>query len=398
MSVDEWRGFIDPEKFLAKYWQKKPLIIRGLYGDATEWMDSGELAGMACEDQVESRLVQEQGAERAWQVSYGPFSVEQLSSLPKAGWSLLVQGVDRWVPKIGRRLEDFRFVPDWRIDDVMVSFAPQGAGIGPHLDHYDVFLIQGSGKRAWDISTKPLSPDSAILPDIDLKVLKHFVAEERVILEPGDLLYLPPLFGHHGVSLQDAMTFSVGFRAPRYADLCRAFAEHCASLLGEESFYEDPDLQLQENPANLSEAAEHRLQQPWLALLNDRQLYRRWLACYLTEPKQSSQIIDEAVAWNDLEELDAAALLFKREGRRVLWVPPADGLPGELAVEGAVWALHGDLQLRFAECLSQKTSWLWQELQEFCADPYLRAILLALVNRQQLLVALWQEWEESTPS
>ena len=358
-------------------------------------MGADELAGMACEEAIESRLVYEHGPQRPWQVEHGPFEPERLAQLPSEGWSLLVQGVDRWVPRLGQRLDDFRFIPDWRIDDIMVSFAPRGAGIGAHLDHYDVFLIQGKGRRQWRITLAPMAADSEIIPDIDLKVLKQFDPDLEIVLEPGDALYLPPLYGHHGVSLEDALTFSVGFRAPRYADLCREFADYCASQLEEDAFYEDPDLSIQDNPAIVSEAAIERLRQPWLSLLNDRHLFRRWLASYLTEPKNTNDVDDvhEEVSWADLEELDAASLLFRREGRRFAWIPPAQDLVGVFAVEGQTWSLSGQPQIDFATCLSQKTSWLWSELQDLAGDPLARQILLALVNRQQILVGLWQEWE-----
>jgi 50S ribosomal protein L16 3-hydroxylase len=184
-------GGLSVEEFLDKYWQKEPLLIRQAFPGYQCPVTPEELAGLACEEDVESRLIMEQGGEKPWQVEHGPFPEERFTTLPATHWTVLVQEINKHVPEFALLQDRFSFLPNWRLDDVMVSYAPEHGTVGPHADNYDVFLIQGAGHRRWQINRKEPTDDD-LLPDLPLKIMKNFEVEEEWVLEPGDMLYLPP--------------------------------------------------------------------------------------------------------------------------------------------------------------------------------------------------------------
>ena len=194
-------GQLDTRSFLELHWQKRPLLVRGALPGIDPGLNAEELAGLACEDGVDSRLVLERDGRHPWDVRFGPFSRQDFASLPATHWTLLVQEVDRLLPGVAALLEHFRFVPNWRIDDVMVSYAAPGGSVGPHVDNYDVFLIQAAGHRKWSLGAGPLPDPAPCLPDLGLEILESFEPAASWELEPGDMLYLPPRLAHHGVCL-----------------------------------------------------------------------------------------------------------------------------------------------------------------------------------------------------
>ena len=212
-------GGMRVKTFLRDWWRKKPLLIRNAFPDFESPITPEELAGLALEEEAVSRLILERGGEYPWQLRHGPFREEDFANLPETHWTLLVQEVDRWVPEVAALFEQFLFVPSWRLDDIMVSYAPEGGNVGAHVDRYDVFLIQALGRREWRIGANPLSVEEEVsVPDIDVDMLADFEADEVLVLEEGDMLYLPPRVAHHGIALDPCMTFSVGFRAPAHAE------------------------------------------------------------------------------------------------------------------------------------------------------------------------------------
>lgn len=209
---------IDKAYFLQHYWQKRPRVFRNAYRQLPAF-DSEALLRLAADDSAESRLVR--GAGRDWQLAHGPFAADDLADLPARDWTLLVQDVDKFNAELAGLLVDFDFVPDWRLDDIMVSYAAPGGSVGPHTDAYDVFLLQAAGHRRWQLSDTPVM-QPAWLADCDLRILDDFHADQSFVLGPGDMLYLPPHYAHHGVAEDDCMTYSVGFRAPSGQELLEA--------------------------------------------------------------------------------------------------------------------------------------------------------------------------------
>ena len=277
-------GDRSPADFLDTYWQKQPLVVRDALPDFESPLTPNELAGLACEDGVESRLILKEGGAYPWELRHGPFDPEDFTELPQTHWTVLVQEVDRLIPEVGALLDRFRFLPDWRLDDVMVSYAPTDGTVGPHIDNYDVFLIQGSGHRRWEIGTTPVE-DEEIVPDLDVRILDHFEADEEFVLGPGDLLYLPPRIAHHGVAADDdCMTYSVGFRAPKHRDLVGDFLQHALEQIDPDARYSDPDLTPVEHPGALNDDARTKVREVLHGLIDDDGTVDHWLGQYLTRP------------------------------------------------------------------------------------------------------------------
>ena len=271
------------DHFLRDFWQKRPLLIRNPWTSWTNPLDPDELAGLACEEGIESRLITRPTDQLV--VESGPLPEDRFSNLGTAPWTLLVQAVDHHVPDVAALIDPFRFIPDWRIDDVMVSYATDGGGVGPHYDQYDVFLIQGLGRRRWRVGPR-CDAATPLLPHEDLRLIADFQAEEEWILEPGDILYVPPGFAHDGVAVgDDCMTYSIGFRAPSRSDLIEEWSAHQADGLAEEDRYADPDLTPQSNPGEITSAALDRLHGMAMEALSDRDAFARWFGLHNSLPK-----------------------------------------------------------------------------------------------------------------
>ena len=280
----------DPARFLAEYWQKKPLLMRAALADWQSPLEPDELAGLALEEDVESRLVTERDGTLT--VEHGPLAAERFDKLGARDWTLLVQGVDRIVPGVAALIEPFRFIPDWRIDDVMVSFAADGGGVGAHFDRYDVFLVQGSGRRRWRVGG--MCDDATPLkPHDDLRLLDQFEPTDEWVLEPGDILYVPPGIAHEGIAVgTGCMTYSVGFRAPSTSDLLSDFCDHLLETTGGDARYSDPDLPIQSNPGEIAAPALECLHAIVTKRLQDRATFARWFGEFATTPKHGAP--DEA--------------------------------------------------------------------------------------------------------
>jgi len=259
-------GF-DSENFIQEYWQKKPCIIREAFVDIESPISPEELAGLACEEDVHSRLILEKGAETAWQLRYGPFSESDFTTLPDSNYSLLVSECEKWIPELGGLLEAFNFVPKWRIDDAMISYAPPGGSVGPHVDEYDVFLLQLQGKRRWQYDETRMS-NSVLIPDLDLAILKSFDAEQEAILKPGDMLYLPPGVAHHGVAVDACLTCSIGFRAPTATETLDSFALEIDKQDLGKARYRDVSLETNRHSSEITRQEIERFRQLVLSLLD----------------------------------------------------------------------------------------------------------------------------------
>ena len=273
-------GGIKPSDFLQDYWQKKPLLIRSAIPGFTGLLSAEELAGLACEEDVQSRLVTHNRGR--WKLEHGPFDEARFLKLPNKDWTLLVQEVNHHLAEAGALLQLFNFIPHARLDDLMVSYAPDGGGVGPHFDSYDVFLLQGQGKRRWRVSAQQ---DLTLAEGAELKILKNFHSEQEWLLEPGDMLYLPPQIAHWGIAVGDCMTYSIGFRAPSAQELGTQFLAYLQEQLDLPGTYTDPDMKLQKHPAHISQAMVSKVAKSIAKIQWRNDDVVRFLGQYLSEPK-----------------------------------------------------------------------------------------------------------------
>jgi 50S ribosomal protein L16 3-hydroxylase len=276
-------GGISPERFMQQYWQKKPLLVRGALPGFRALLDRSQLFALAAQDDVESRLVVQ--SPDGWKLKQGPLARRALPPLTRREWSLLVQGVDLHDDAVHALLQAFRFIPDARLDDLMISYATDGGGVGPHFDSYDVFLLQAHGQRRWRIGRQR---DLQLQEGVPLKILANFEAEEEFVLEPGDMLYLPPRYAHDGVAIGECMTYSIGFRAPSRSGIARELlqrmAETAEDALGT-ALYRDPKQRAAALPASVPHDLREFAQEALTALLEDPQALDCALGEILSEPK-----------------------------------------------------------------------------------------------------------------
>lgn len=311
-------GGITAREFLRDYWQKKPLLIRQAIPDFESPIDADELAGLALEEEVESRLVIEHG-ERPWELRRGPFAEDAFSTLPEREWTLLVQAVDQFVPEVAELLEQFRFLPSWRIDDVMISFAAPGGSVGPHFDNYDVFLLQAQGKRNWKIG-QMCNSESPLLQHADLSILAEFEESAEWVLEPGDMLYLPPRLAHFGIAEDDCMTYSVGFRAPSAAEVLTHFTDFLSQYLTDEERYTDADAQPVSDPHQIQGDALDRLKGLLAEHMSDERMLLTWFGQFMTEPRYPELVAGEEVGEEDfISALQDGAILVRNPSARLAW-------------------------------------------------------------------------------
>lgn len=311
-----------PEVFLRDYWQKRPLLIRAAFPGFVSPITPEDLAGLACEESALSRVVMHDGKRDRWELRTGPFDEAMFPDMPRQDWTLLVQDVDKWDMDVRDLLHRFRFLPAWRVDDVMVSFAAPGGSVGAHVDQYDVFLIQGLGHRRWQIDTNPDAP-KAFRADVELKLLSEFTPDHDWVLAPGDVLYLPPGVPHHGVAQDACLTLSVGMRAPSVAELMVDLAEELAAATPEEARYADPDLALPADPYEIDEAAFGRVRQALSRLQDlDETALRRWFGRFITQYRSAGEIARPARPPGlaaITAALDEGAMLLRHPHARHAW-------------------------------------------------------------------------------
>ena len=313
------------QEFLDQYWQKKPLVIRQAFPDFKSVISPNELAGLAGEPRIESRLVIEKGVGGSWQLIDGPFSDKDFSVLPKSHWTLLVQDIDKHVPETRGILMPFSFIPNWRFDDLMVSFAPKQGSVGAHTDGYDVFLLQGMGKRKWQASAGPLHKP-ALLENVDIQVLADFEPEQEWLLEPGDILYLPPHYGHHGVAMEDCMTFSIGFRAPNQSETLDAVINDLVEHSMAKRHYQDSDLQAARHGYEIGLEAVLRLKKLLHETIEEAEpLLLATFGKLVTETKPSLVSLAEEVYADKpsvkmlVEQFETGYVLFRNPYLRFAW-------------------------------------------------------------------------------
>lgn len=312
---------ITAQEFLDNYWQKKPLLIpNGLEGFQAI-LDANELAGLACEAEIESRIILTNGPQHPWQLKNGPFSDEIFSKLPEKEWTLLVQAVDQIVPEVSHLLEHFKFLPNWRLDDIMISYAAPGGSVGPHYDQYDVFLIQAEGQRNWQLGPE-CGADTKFRQDTQLHILSEFEATEEFIVNPGDVLYVPPRIPHYGVAITACQTYSVGFRAPSHGELIEHFASYIADKLSADTRFTDDKANTDHNPGLITEHTIDTLKDIINEHMSDRESLKDWFAGYMSQPKYEPNEDEVAFGISDLEMaaiLENSTTLFRNENARFVY-------------------------------------------------------------------------------
>lgn len=305
-----------PARFLRDYWQKQPLLIRAAFPNIHAAIAPEDLAGLACEEGSLARIVQHDVKRDAWALRNGPFAEIEFAKLPKTHWTLLVQDVDKWDMDVAALLDAFDFLPSWRVDDVMISYATDGGGVGAHVDQYDVFLVQGRGQRKWRINDDAHAPRN-FRDDVELRLLREFNPTHEWLLEPGDALYLPPGIAHDGIAVGECMTFSVGMRAPSQAELLLDFAESQAETLGEDQRYIDPDLLPARAGGEIDAAAIERARLAMPAFANvDTSTLAKWFGCFITRYRTTNEA---ATAKRPMAPTQLAARLPKSRVLRNPW-------------------------------------------------------------------------------
>ncbi|SQC42161.1 putative enzyme [Klebsiella pneumoniae] len=301
--------------FIERYWQKRPVVLKRGFANFIDPLSPDELAGLAMESEVDSRLVSHQDGK--WQVSHGPF--ESYDHLSENNWSLLVQAVNHWHEPSAALMHPFRALPDWRIDDLMISFSVPGGGVGPHLDQYDVFIIQGTGRRRWRVGEKV--PMKQHCPHPDLLQVDPFEAIIDEEMEPGDILYIPPGFPHEGYSLENSLNYSVGYRAPNARELFSGFADYVLQRELGSQRYADPDVPSRDHPADILPTELDRLREMMLGLINQPEHFKQWFGEFITQsrheldvappepPYQPDEIYDALQQGDTLERLGGLRVL-----------------------------------------------------------------------------------------
>lgn len=375
-------GDLTPAAFLTDTWQQRPLLVRNALPGFADPLDKDALIALAADEAVESRLVRRlagrDGAADDWSVEDGPIAPRRLKSLGATDWTVLVQGVDAWVPAVARLVDHFRFLPNWRLDDVMVSYAVPGGGVGPHVDQYDVFLVQAVGRRRWRIG--PVGADNGPLRDHPrLQLLARMPVAEEHVLAPGDLLYLPPGVAHDGEALEPGFTYSIGLRAPSVAELLGALAHQAADEPAGAVRFRDAAPPIQDNPGLISEATLAEVRRLLATALADDRLLAQAFAREVTEPKlvEALDLPDQPLSATEIRQrLAAGAGLARAGGARLAYVEETDGVT--LYANGVAYDCPGDLA-ELARRLAARTPVAAADLAAW-PDDGAAALLADLVN------------------
>lgn len=375
-------GDLDPEEFIKNYWQQKPLVIQQGFKNFKSPISAEELAGLACEEDVHSRIVIEKGGEQPWQLIDGPMDESVFESLPETHWTLLVNDVEKHVPQLSFIVDAFRFIPEWRMDDLMISFAPEGGTVGPHLDQYDVFILQAKGHRRWKINTQPVDEDNQI-PDIALRIQKDFVAEQEWLLEPGDIIYIPPGVTHYGVATDDCLSFSIGFRAPTHTEMLTDFIDYLSNDLPPERTYKDSRISVQKHSNEITKNALENVRDIFKDYLNpNHPALAQWFGRFVSDTK-TDLIFENDDVIDDFELLKQQfPEMYRNPASRFAFYEPASNdeqaSNAMLFIDGADFTVSVD----FAK-------WLCNErvvkLSEYKLAEAEQQLLLKLFNDGQLI-------------
>ncbi|MEP6882248.1 MAG: cupin domain-containing protein [Dokdonella sp.] len=370
---------MSPAEFLRDYWQQRPLLIRNAFPNFRSPLSQDDLGGLACEDFALSRLIVQDPLRDQWSVRNGPFSEADFAALPKSHWTLLVQDVDKWDTDVAKLLGDFDFLPSWRVDDIMISYAEDAGSVGAHVDQYDVFLLQGQGFRRWQINNDADAP-KAFRDDVDLKLLSEFTPTHEWLLGPGDMLYLPPGIAHHGVAIGECLTFSIGMRAPAIAEMITDFAGYLAERMSEELRYTDAGIAPATLAGEIDELALEKIEQTLRdSLSGDALLLRRWFGSFITRYRAAHEAVPRIKPIGPAEfvrRIEAGSELQFNPWSRFAWAKAAQG--ARLFVAGEDFACSRKLAVTLCHRRTMESS----KLLELDAVSF--ELLLTLVNAGHL--------------
>jgi len=323
---------ISADDFFQNYWQKKPLVIRDAISNFISPLDPDELAGLACEEEIDSRLILEMGGTKPWEVISGPLSEEILKNLPQSNWSLSVQGVDRLIPDVSKLLSYFKFLPNWLLDDVLVSYAPDKGSVGAHIDNYDVFILQGQGKRRWLLGAKP-EFDEKYQEGLDIRLLETFKPELEWELNSGDLLYIPTRFAHHGIAVGECLNYSIGFRAPTDGELIRSFSSWAIENEIVENFFSQSNMSFQQSSSEITQNSLDQLAEHMKVFIESPD-FKLWFGKHITEPKTFLSPLEEELYLSKeqlVQKLKSGEVLVPAAGLKRSWINSGEPM---LFIEG----------------------------------------------------------------
>lgn len=380
-------GSMDTQTFLRDYWQQKPCVIRGVFKGMPPVVSPDELAGLACEEEVESRLLITDPQSGQFELLHGPFEEEKFGQLPSSHWSLLIQGVDLWSPEAADFVEQFRFIPNWRLDDLMISYSTPQGGVGPHYDNYDVFIIQAQGRRRWEIGGQYLEHQTEFLAGQPVRILKHWQPEQSWELEPGDMIYIPPRVGHNGVALSDdCVNYSVGYRAQHASEMLQHFAGYCANHCPDELRFADSQKELRQHSGEIQDEDLHQVKNLLQQLLDDPDRLQRWWGEYVTEPKNPEPGNSPESSLNNAGEpikqlIQHCDLIRRAEGIRFAFNRNDKG--GCLYIAGQSFDLDAT-EVALAELLCDQNQYRSEQIADWLNNPTANALLMKLFNAELL--------------
>lgn len=361
------------EEFLAEFWQKKPTIIKGGFKDFIDPISPDELAGLAMEEEIDSRYIAKHGSE--WDVRHGPLTFDDV---PEDNWSFIVQAVNHWHEGAARLVTPFRQLPNWLLDDLMISYSTPGGGVGPHIDQYDVFIIQGSGKRHWRVGPKKDDYEEEFGHPA-LRQIKGFEPIIDDMLEPGDILYIPPGFPHDGYAIETSMSFSVGFRSPKKQELLSSFADYVIANEIGDVHYHNPDLPARQNSGAILDDEFNAMETMMRSLLDHPEVMKAWLGEHLSNSRHELDIIAAEPVWENAEVhqfLKSGEALKRLGGLRAFYYPEQ---PSVLFINGERFELPEECgeaaaQLCDAETVTQA------QLGEMVDHPAFVDLIAQLIN------------------
>ncbi len=382
-------GALNVDIFLKEYWQKKPVVIRNAFPAFEDPITPEELAGLACEVEVESRMVFNK--EKSWNLKPGPFLENDFTSLPEQDWTLLVQAVDTWFPDVKQLISSIPFIPRWRIDDVMVSYAEANGGVGPHFDYYDVFIIQGKGSRIWRTG-QVCDSKTEINTDSGLKILNHFEQEEEWELHSGDVIYIPPGLAHYGISQNASLSYSIGFRAPSLSEMLINYSDEICADLSEDQRFKDSDhntsgqTSKELQPGEINSFTLGELQSLIQSSMNDPVALASWFGKYMTEAKlvDTFDIPEKLISSQELLEMSKTKKsLWKHPSARFAWIQNPDSL--SIFANGEVFVYNSASELLHSLNRVLNTDDSSFNLSPFLHDPDCLEIICHLFNQGSLL-------------